>query len=47
MKESEPVIQSAQEIMSGAPVIVGTCMPLTTLPDYLEGRQALPNFSTW
>jgi uncharacterized protein (DUF433 family) len=47
MKESEPVIQGAQEIMSGAPVIVGTRARLATLPDYLEGRQALPNFSTW
>jgi uncharacterized protein (DUF433 family) len=38
------LIHSDPEIMSGAPVFVGTRVPLQTLFDYLEGEAGLVEF---
>ena len=39
------IVQTDLEIMSGAPVFVGTRVPLQTLFDYLEGGEGLNEFS--
>lgn len=44
MKDDKPVIHSDPEIMSGAPVFVGTRVPFQTLLDYLEAGQPLSEF---
>ena len=38
------VVHSDPEIMSGAPVFVGTRVPVQTLLDYLEAGQPLSEF---
>jgi len=38
------IIHSDPEIMSGAPVFVGTRIPLQTFFDYLEGEEGLTEF---
>jgi uncharacterized protein (DUF433 family) len=38
------IIHSDPEIMSGAPVFVGTRVPLQTFFDYLEGEAGLTEF---
>lgn len=44
MKPVHSVVHSDQDIMGGTPVFVGTCVPLQTLLDYLEGGQPLADF---
>jgi len=39
-----PVIHSDPEILSGAPVFVGTRVPVQSLFDYLEGGETLDEF---
>jgi uncharacterized protein (DUF433 family) len=41
---SEPVVHSDPEIMSGVPVFVGTRVPFQTLIDYLEADEPLSEF---
>ena len=41
---SKQIIHSDSEIMSGAPVFVGTRVPLQTFFDYLEGDDGLAEF---
>jgi uncharacterized protein (DUF433 family) len=43
--DRQGVIHTDPEIMSGAPVFVGTRVPLQTLFDYLEGETGLAEFS--
>ncbi|MCU0568428.1 MAG: DUF433 domain-containing protein [Oculatellaceae cyanobacterium Prado106] len=38
------IIHSDPEIMSGAPVFLGTRIPLQTFFDYLEGEEGLAEF---
>ncbi|MBD1858708.1 MULTISPECIES: DUF433 domain-containing protein [Leptolyngbya] len=38
------IIHSDPEIMSGAPVFVGTRVPIQTFFDYLEGEEGLAEF---
>ncbi len=38
------IIHSDPEIMSGTPIFVGTCVPLQTFFDYLEGEEGLAEF---
>ena len=45
MKQTERVIHSDPEIMGGAPVFIGTRVPLATLLDYLEAASPCP--SSW
>ncbi|HEY9906477.1 MAG TPA: DUF433 domain-containing protein [Thermosynechococcaceae cyanobacterium] len=40
------LIHSNPEIMSGAPVFIGTRVPLQTFLDYLEGEEGLAEFIT-
>ncbi len=42
--QSSPVVHSHPEILSGAPVFVGTRVPVRTLLDYLEGGDTLDDF---
>ena len=42
--QREPVFHSHPEIMSGAPVFVGTRVPVRTLLDYLEAGDSLDEF---
>lgn len=42
--ESALVVQSDPDIMSGAPVFVGTRVPFQALLDYLEAGQPLSDF---
>jgi uncharacterized protein (DUF433 family) len=44
MSEHAPPIHSDPEIMGGAPVFVGTRVPLRNLIDYLEGGYTLDEF---
>jgi uncharacterized protein (DUF433 family) len=44
MRRSEPVVHSHPEILSGAPVFVGTRVPVRTMLDYLEGGDTLDEF---
>lgn len=39
-----PVAHSDPEICSGAPIFVGTRVPVATLFDYLEGGETLERF---
>ena len=39
------IVHSDPDIMSGAPVFIGTRIPLQTLFDYLEGEEGLNEFS--
>jgi uncharacterized protein (DUF433 family) len=40
----EPVVHTDPEIMSGAPVFVGTRVPVRALLDYLEDGDTIDNF---
>lgn len=40
------IVHSDPEIMSGAPVFVGTRVPLQTFFDYLEGEEGFAEFVT-
>jgi len=40
----EPVVHTDSEIMSGAPVFVGTRVPVRALLDYLEDGDTIDNF---
>ncbi len=42
--EIQGIIHSEPEIMSGVPVFKGTCIPLKTFFDYLEGEGGLAEF---
>jgi uncharacterized protein (DUF433 family) len=42
--KQEPVFHVHPEIMSGAPVFVGTRVPVRTLLDYIEGGDSLDEF---
>lgn len=42
--QSNPVVHSHPEILSGAPVFIGTRVPVRTLLDYLEGGDTLSDF---
>lgn len=44
MASNEPVIHSDPEILGGAPVFVGTRVPLQTLIDYIQGGHPLGDF---
>jgi uncharacterized protein (DUF433 family) len=44
MRTRKSVIQCDPEIMSGAPVFVGTRVPVQALFDYLEGKHSLDEF---
>jgi uncharacterized protein (DUF433 family) len=44
MRQSEPVVHSHPEILSGTPVFVDTRVPVRTLLDYLEGGDTLDDF---
>ncbi len=44
MKNLETVVHTDPDIMSGAPVFVGTRVPLQALIDYLGGGQPLAEF---
>jgi uncharacterized protein (DUF433 family) len=44
MRQSEPVVHSHPEILSGTPVFVGTRVPVRTLLDYREGGDTLDDF---
>ncbi len=41
---SSPVVHSDPEILGGAPVFVGTRVPVQSLFDYLEGGDTLNEF---
>lgn len=41
---AQPVFHVHPEIMSGAPVFVGTRVPVRTLLDYIEGGDSLDEF---
>jgi uncharacterized protein (DUF433 family) len=43
-EELQGIIQSNPEIMGGAPVFVGTRVPLQNLIDYLEGVESVEDF---
>jgi len=43
-EELQGIIQSNPEIMGGAPVFVGTRVPLQNLIDYLEGGESVEDF---
>lgn len=43
-EELHGIIQSNPEIMGGAPVFVGTRVPLQNLIDYLEGGESVEDF---
>jgi uncharacterized protein (DUF433 family) len=40
----EPVVHADPDVLSGAPVFVGTRVPVRTLLDYLEGGDTLGEF---
>lgn len=42
--ERRPVVHAHPEILSGAPVFIGTRVPVRTLLDYLEGGDTLDQF---
>ena len=42
--DGKPVVHSDPDIMSGAPVFVGTRVPFQTLLDYIEAGQPLAEF---
>lgn len=44
MKQSNSVVHSDPEVMSGTPVFVGTRVPVQTLLDYLKAGQPLSEF---
>lgn len=44
MATTSPVIHSDPDILGGAPVFVGTRVPVRTLLDYLESGQPLSEF---
>jgi uncharacterized protein (DUF433 family) len=44
MKRHNAVIHSDPDVMGGAPVFIGTRVPLQTLLDYLEAGQTLDDF---
>jgi uncharacterized protein (DUF433 family) len=41
---AEPVVSSSPDILSGAPVFVGTRVPVQALVDYLEGGATIDDF---
>jgi len=43
-KDLQGVVHSYPEIMGGAPVFVGTRVPLQNLIDYLEGGESIDDF---
>jgi len=42
--DTRPIVHTDPEIMSGAPVFVGTRVPLDTLRDYMVGNYRLEEF---
>jgi uncharacterized protein (DUF433 family) len=44
MKDLKGIVHSGQEIMGGAPVFVGTRVPLQNLIDALEGGESIEDF---
>jgi uncharacterized protein (DUF433 family) len=44
MTKRKPVVHSDPEIMSGAPVFVGTRVPVQALFDYIEAGDSLDEF---
>jgi len=44
MTKRKPVVHSDPEIMSGAPVFVGTRVPVQALFDYIEAGDTLEEF---
>lgn len=44
MQHGSAVVHSHPEILSGAPVFVGTRVPVRSLLDYLEGGDTLSDF---
>lgn len=44
MPNTDPVVHSDPDILSGAPVFVGTRVPVQSLFDYLEGGDTLDEF---
>lgn len=44
MTKRKPVVHSDPEIMSGAPVFVGTRVPVSALIDYIEAGDTLEEF---
>ena len=44
LEELKGVVHSDPEIMGGAPVFVGTRVPLQNLIDYLEGGESIEDF---
>lgn len=44
MTELRDIVQSNPEILGGTPVFVGTCVPVQSLFDYLEGGETLDEF---
>ena len=44
MPQSQPVVHTDPEILSGTPVFVGTRVPAQALFDYLEGGETLDEF---
>jgi len=43
-EELKGIVHSDPEIMGGAPVFVGTRVPLQNLIDYLEGGESIEDF---
>lgn len=43
-EDLQGVVHSDPEIMGGAPVFVGTRVPLQNLIDYLEGAESIEDF---
>jgi len=41
---TQPIVTSAPDILSGAPVFEGTRVPVQTLIDYLEGGETIDDF---
>ena len=44
MKPAKKIISSSPDIMGGAPVLLGTRVPVQTLVDYLEGGYSIDDF---
>lgn len=40
----EPLITSSPDVMGGAPVFIGTRVPVQTLLDYLKGGESIDDF---
>lgn len=39
-----PLITSSPDILGGTPVFTGTCVPIQTLIEYLEGGETIDDF---